>query len=185
MSGDPEDGPHLYAPDVLEKLAEPGWFGRCMSLHYERTAKKWGCTLIMSERRFRDAFESWREDLVRTLDQMEAGTEKLDHFKQAAFLTFWLRRSCPINDIWLASPGSEANDHQKHFVQFGSELCALLAGFSVCLTYEVGTEEFEGVRFTEKFFYEVPMLFKHKNISPQGIYMMFLGLFGQLVHFED
>jgi len=208
-------GPDPYSlsrPKILEDLRDIEWFGECMNRFYRRTARQWNCVVEPSARRLLDACDFWMEDESRTLafgidqsetaDDADAKPTELDHFKHASILAFWLRRLVPINTTWPAdADGRVINDddyvpteRQNHFLLYGNEWCALLAGFQIALNYELQRASAEAgkdgvpsdferllalreVALPDRFIYEFPRLLKHKNISPHAIYMTYRSLF--------
>jgi hypothetical protein len=177
---------------------------------YQLMASRHGCYVTASDRRFADAHDYWIDDAERMLGQSHPDTDTLDHFKHASIIAFWLRRLVPINDIYFGSetlavraPGGRAKlsqshvtNHQAHFVQYGSERCALYAGFYICLSYEVqraetdkrgaenlvilGKDPPRGSDLPAQFREEYPMLLKTKNMSAHGLYMMYCALFSDI-----
>ena len=199
----------LLSVRALARLRDREAFAYCLNNFYGLVAAQWKCTVAMSERRLGDAHDFWISDVKRTegfeMDPHEepgSRKTKIDHFKHASIIVFWLRRLVPINETWPDLPdGSvfEASSYtvtgdQDFFLQYGNEYCALMAGFFLIQNYEMQAAEERaaknGIKFTdddrreyvarlrlpERFKYEYPKLLKHKNISHHAIYMMYRSL---------
>jgi hypothetical protein len=186
----------IFQKNIIQKLEDRRWFNECMAFNYSILAAKWGCAASMSARRLGEAYDFWREDHTRTLTEGIATSVDLDHFKHASFIAFWLRRMLPINETRVVSKYKSvpddptANDNQKFFLRYGSELCALLIGFEICLFYEFGTPkkgaiELRPNRLATLKLYHLPsttiadfvMILKHKNMSPHALYLLYKSLF--------
>lgn len=194
----------LYDAGVIDRLCDRAFFHDAISQFYIRLAEKFGCNVDLSMRRLGEAHDYWQGDVERTLAMgTDHETTELDHFKHAAFIAFWLRRLVLINNIWFrpedrhsAAAGDTApSPMQIQFYRFGNEICALFAGFYICLAYETYAmskrREREGnmqvisdgvfVReMPSHLMSEYPKLLKHKNISPHALYMLYRSLFDNL-----
>ena len=207
-NGGIEDPIALFSPTILEELADKDRFVGIMIDFYTAIAGHHDCYVETSHRRLRDAYDLWREDAGRMDLQMHPDSTTRDHFKDASLIAFWLRRMVPINQIQTSSEyasqfilGTETealklSDIQAHFARYGSEHCALFAGFYISLSYEVqcGAESVEAaenvsilgessgtdVRLPDRFHDEFPMILKTKNISAHGLYMMYFSLFADI-----
>lgn len=194
----------LYDAGVIERLFERGFFREAIAQFYIGTAREFGCNIDLSERRIGDAHDYWLGDVERTLtSSTDDETTELDHFKHGAFIAFWLRRLVIINDIWFR-PEDHATSiagesvpsvAQIQFYRFGNEICALYAGFFICLAYEtyakterlrqgdvtrVITDATYVQAIPDTIRNEYPKLLKHKNVSPHALYMLYRSLFDTL-----
>ncbi len=161
---------------------------------YNEVAEQYFCRCDMSERRLIEAYDYWQEDANRTLGLgIDKKSKTLDHFKHAAFICFWLRRTNPINELRGQSP--VPNDRRKSaqlFFQYGNEICALFIGLQLCLFYESGrwdeessnvspigglTDRLKLVSLPPDLLGDFAMILKHKNMSPHAIYLMYKSLF--------
>lgn len=216
----------LLEADLCQKLEDEDFFVQAMDKTYKTIAGLWGCEVQMSARRLGDAYANWMDDADRTVthgfrESLAAAIspqpkKKLDHFKVASIVAFWLRRSCPINETYPLSPAftSEAlrdfdidtdaklfdalDLSQKHYLDFGNELTALLAGFQIVLSGELSIHEanlrksgrkllpgmrvkiLRDIQLSDTFLMEYPRLFKTKNLSWHGIFMNYHSLFERL-----
>jgi hypothetical protein len=134
----------LFQPSILDRLDNRKWFIECMAFNFYSIGSEWSSFAETSERRLGETYDFWKVDAQRTLNSgIEKGTEKLDHFKQASFIAFWLRRQIPINrTLRLHADGAVAggrpySSEQEFFFRYGNEICALLIGLELCLYYEV------------------------------------------------
>lgn len=201
MSDTDDDGFLLYNPGVIELLKDRDFFARAIAQFYALTAGQHGCSITLSDRRLKEAHAAWTHDCNHALQsETDKDTIALDHFKHSAFIAFWLRRSIPINDIFFVAEkkaeGGVPSVAQRRFAQYGNEIAALYAGFTVCLAYETAAmlerEEGEdgkphiisdaiGVQsFPPYLQNEYPRILKHKSMSPHGMYMLFRSLFYQM-----
>jgi hypothetical protein len=180
---------------------------------YRTLAASWGCEVELSDRRLGDAHDFWIADFKRTevygIDEPKKprnGADvriELDHIKHASIIAFWLRRLVPINTTNIALPKNVAFDanayapdsDQGFFLQYGNELCALLAGFYISLNYQLQLwehrvredtgQDLSGRRpeivrqfqLHDRVLDEYPKLLKHKNISWHALYMTYRALF--------
>lgn len=198
----------LFSPGIIPELRDKDRFVDVMCQFYGDMAGHHDCYITTSQRRFRDAHALWQEDAGRMELQRHPDSRALDHFKDASIISFWLRRMVPINDIQIASEYSaeyvkggdldsaKLTRVQAHFAKYGSELCALFAGFYLCLSYEVqraddnkkaaknvsilGDQSSQPLELPDRFLDEYPMLMKTKNISAHGLYMMYWALFADI-----
>jgi hypothetical protein len=183
----------LFQKDIIPQLTDRNFFIACIAYNYAKQANAWGCTAIMSERRLGEAYDFWIADQNRTLKEgMPEGTETLDHFKHASFISFWLRRMLPINNTNAGRPVFAVDPKiQNFFMRYGNELCALLVGFHICLFYEASLERVAGTlsvrkdrleylrkcRIPEHTIQDFVMILKHKNMSPHALYLLYKSLF--------
>lgn len=205
----------LYSVDVLDALEDREWFIEATAQFYDNYARAWGCYVTLSDRRLGDAWDFWQDDAYRTskvgidskhdadvaAEEIEGEDNplKLDHFKHASMIAFWLRRVGPLNTMWGLTPERTsfvADDYaldkfQDHFIQYGSELAALMVGFHIILSYEIASfvepgnasmrkDALSRIRVPFRFIYEYPRLLKHKNVSSQAIYMLYRSLFDEI-----
>lgn len=203
----PDEDPRLtyslFNKRVMDKLSDPPKFIELIAVNYDFIAKEAGCKTVMSPRRLLEAHILWQADLTRTLNEgISKPTKKLDHFKQAAFLAFWLRRLNPINDTKLVDednpvPVHLMNDQRVQFYRYGNEIAALLIGFQICLVHESARafpkggdvrnlhgarriEYLRRVRFPNELLKDYAMILKHKSMSPHSLYLMYRSLFATL-----
>lgn len=138
---------------------------------------------------------------------------RLDHFKVGSIIAFWLRRTCPINETQIIPPEftgeaardfsidtdinlfvNSATEEQKHFIDYGNEISALLAGFYIILVGEIQVYEqnlgkgkrlkdgaidsiLERISLSDTVLFEYPKLLKAKNISWHSLFMVYHSLF--------
>ena len=208
----------LLSTDALVQLGDRDSFIACLDEFYRMVATQWGCEVITSDRRLGDAHDFWLDDVNRTqhlgIDRKRGAPPdeetQLDHFKHGSIVAFWLRRLVPINETWHLMPNGQVDDSgrytpgdaQAHFLQYGNELCALLAGFNLIVNYELQRRQEDlkaaGIEITEasrreyvrrlmlpaRFKYEFPKLLKNKNISSHALYMMYRALFDAVIPVE-
>lgn len=195
----PEEEYSLLQEEIVERLEDSQWFMKCIDYNYKLLADRWGCSVYISRRRLGEAHDFWMEDVGRTLrESMPDGTKKLDHFKNASFIAFWLRRMIPINETNRSPSHPLKPFDQKKVFQFfkhGNEICALLIGFQICLFYEASKVKpggnnnklvmlhedrlsyLKSMKFPPALLDDFAMVLKHKNMSPHSLYMMYRSLF--------
>lgn len=194
-----EAGYSLFQEEVLNRLRERAWFIPSISYNILFVARSYGCHVKVSELRTGEAFDYWVEDSNRTLSHgMPPGTGTLDHFKEAAFLAFWLRRRLPINEITkLQSLGERAaglgTQEQKMFLRYGNEISAFTIGYKLCLHHHLSVIETDGTvpslrapaalssyvqaNLNKTLLSDIVTMMKHKNVSPHGLYLLMRSLF--------
>ena len=187
---------------IIGLLAEDkdDFFIKCMAHNFLLEARKWGCHLKISARRLAEARDYWLEDTNRTLARgMSDGTDELDHFKHAGFISFWLRRRLPINllTFLVDEAGQDFTEEQKFFSLYANEICAFQICLQICIFYHIGLVEGEAATdsvvssqlplpqltdlgLTKNFLADMVMMLKHKNVSPHGLYLIYRSLFTTL-----
>lgn len=185
----------LYMPGVIDRLEERDFFVRAISQAYGFFAQTFGWNVTLNRRRLFEAYEAWQVAVQQTLEHdTDQFTTKLDHFKNAAFITHALQRNVVVNDIVKAPLGPGETDKPKtasqiQFARYGNEICALHAGFVICLSYETYARgKREGIDPNQLSLQalpaylqsEYPRLMKHKDIAAPALYMIFRALFDTL-----
>jgi hypothetical protein len=194
----------LYQPSLLSRIqTDERAFRKCIAGNYLTIAREFGSDIALSQSRLADTHTYWLADLGRLLSTgMQPETKILDHFKQAAFLTFWLRRHIPATHVFsnpMEVNGLPATDRQRFFALYGNELCALHIGLDICHSYELQklTASLEDAAIGDKvavllkianlksrmiispdFEVDFVVNLKHKNNSPHSIYLIFRAIFG-------
>jgi len=197
---------NLYQDDIIEKIiTDEKVFKRCMIGNYHLIASNFGYDVNLSDDRLGEAWIHWKDDLDRVnLGSTPEETVELDHFKQASFLCFWLRRLIPLGHMFLnpePTPGvSEISETQKWFAMYGNELCATRIGVFLCHGYEIKklqsiineanenhVQELKTRRralinlqpMSSRLEIDMVTNLKHKNNSPHSINLIFRALFSQ------
>ena len=126
----------LYQPDIFEYLQRgrslPGgkkyspdeFFRSAIGEACKDIAASFECTVNFSAARMEDSRVYWARDIPR-IDI--AGSKIANHFKQAAFLTYWLRRRIVIEKAFGSGP--VGLKEQQYFREFSNEICALIVGY--------------------------------------------------------
>lgn len=200
----------LKRADILDHLTgDPNFFAECMTAFAIDIGASFGCDIEVSASRLLDTYDHWQGDVNRAasenfpengipLDE-EIQPIELDHLKHAGFITFWIRRSVPIQNISKQSnPIKSVSDRMmQRFYAFSNELFAVRVGLGICLSYEarIVREEIEksGKILTidqrnQSLFISRRLsnwnlirdylhILKHKNISPHAIYLIYKTLF--------
>lgn len=189
----------LYKKDIISELSDRDVFVDYMIHNYYFISERLNFETEMSARRLGEAYDLWREDVTRTLAEgIRRKTVKLDHFKHAAFMTFWLRRMNPINSVRACSSDywaktTEGRDRQNLFLRYSNEICAINIGMQICINYEsakifsngvsvasgVGKriDYLRSISLPTDLVEDFSMILKYKNMSPHSLYLMFKSLF--------
>ena len=122
--------------DTLPSMAD---FGQFQNIYCEYVKIAYGKALlepIFSIYRLRDAYYAWRKDLERVAAREDNIEAELDHFKQSAHLSYWLRRCAPVIECENLSelyeegglyPDEEAL--QEFLYKYGTEYVPLILAF--------------------------------------------------------
>lgn len=198
MGEDEERKYDLLGSDIIPKLTDRRFFIDAVIHNYALVAHSVGLMPICSNRRAGEAYEYWQADVNRTLNNgIDKGTTELDHFKNASFIAFWLRRMIPINEVRIISPQGTDTSERRHerrvrYFKYGNELSAFLIGYKICINYEAqkiyGNSEtvkpfakrvdyIRSLDLGDDLMSDYLMLWKHKNMSPYAFYLMYKSLF--------
>jgi hypothetical protein len=183
---------NLYQPHVFDYLKygqriSPGnevpaktWFREVISDAFNQIAGGYGCEVNLSGRRLDEARELWIADVERA--KIENSIDA-DHFKQAGFLSYWLRRRVVVA-INHEIEGADAGTLQRDFLKYGNEICSFLTCFRLALFFEIerlhGTvrlEQLNGIHLAPALVKDVAVLLHHKNVSPHAMYLVYRALF--------
>jgi len=198
----------LYQPNVFDFMANGAdrpdgtfaagevWFNEAITFDFAETAHLYGCEVTLSARRLEQVRALWKDDVsrIRLLpypDIAEDGDNKkllvADHYKQAGYLAYWLRRRMVTKQVW-EKEGKASTDDQKKFLLFGNEICSFLVGFHICLGFELAglaaakrSEILSSYLLDGNFLFDASTLLHHKNVSPQALYLIYRGLFYNLL----
>lgn len=180
---------HIYHPEMPTLLARglPTYFLNFVKFNFDIFASHYKCEITISARRTLEAFDGWNRDTERTLSEMNShhGSQGLDHYKQAGFLAYWLRRRDVLEEITAMQnpiPGI-ARDYisplQETFIDFGNEIGSFLFGFHYCLRYEYGRRisDLRACQLPEDYILAMAVMLKQKNVSPHALYLVYKSLF--------
>lgn len=187
----------IYRPDVFDcfrdgtklesgELVDAGqWFATAVAEQYQDIADRHGCRIELSTTRLEEARSLWARDT----DRIDIKTETPpDHFKQAGFLVYWLRRRAVLNFAQRRESGVDISE-QDRFLFGSNEVAAFLIGFRLCLFFEmkhfIDTGDHIGHDVQKYIFdgelkFDIATLLKHKNVSPHSLYLIFRALFYDL-----
>ncbi|WP_142252692.1 hypothetical protein [Bradyrhizobium sp. UNPF46] len=169
--------------DAGAVLSGDDWFREAIFHTFSDIATKHGCTIQLSKRRIREARELWLNEIQNM--KISGGGEP-DHFKQAGFLVYWLRRRIVIS-IVREGTGFVGTARQRVFLERPNETCAFLLGFRICLYFvaskRAGPEREEylsSIALDEAFVNEASILLFEKQLSPHAMYLIYRSLFYDL-----
>lgn len=191
----------LYSDDMLRTIKKDrDSFIKCVTGNYIAIADEYGFNACLSKSRLINAHVFWCDDLERLKKDGSVAepTEELDHFKHAAFLTFWLRRFHPLEKIDINSlDASDPVVRSLHswFSLYGNEICALSMGIKICTAFTIAEiasrsdvhlllskdELLRNTIISPRFEADAIMMLKHKNNSPHSIYLIFKALYSGLL----
>ena len=109
-----------------------------------------------------------------------------DHFKQAAHLAYWLRRTAPI--VKMNCPDLKGNfgnvdsAREIHF-KYGNEYSAFTVGFDLCRFYEANKKGSNpdiyasDYSMNDDYITVMAHFLKTKNVSPHALYLIYKSLF--------
>lgn len=190
-------------PDIFDKLQDIDWFLGFVEFQYRETVSG-GSHLspMISRYLLKETFSLWRKDL-RRVSHMELNGSELDHFKQAAHLCYWLRRSSPISDFADHLPdGAALSDKQKDvrdlIFRYGNEFAAFDVGYRLCRFFEAKRDDVTAMLLMtgptseeqqkalsaitqfvleEDYVKTICHFLKEKNVSPHALYLIYRSLF--------
>jgi hypothetical protein len=157
---------------------------------FSENAESMGFSIHFNKGRALDAFHLWNDDMDR-LEKHEPDIELASHLKCAAYLTFWLRRSSPVDLLVAVDPPPYVMtpDTTEFMLKYGREYLAFDFGYRIAHAYETyinGRNLPEGsfplYSFDEaiepnNFVNTACHVMKTKEISPFSIYLIFKAIF--------
>ncbi|HEY0327746.1 MAG TPA: hypothetical protein VGC77_01505 [Rhodopseudomonas sp.] len=181
----------LYRPDIFERFRGDGfadpldarqWFASCLAFQYDDIAKRHSCEIRISPTRLEEVRLLWKRDTGR-IDIL--GDTIPDHFKQAGFLAYWLRRRMVVG--WSERHSAQhPTAEQDRFLLAVNEVCAFLVGLRLCVYFEykdlIDSTDHIGHRLQELHLarnlkFDIATLLRHKNVSPHALYLIYRTLF--------
>lgn len=190
----------LFRSDIFEDFQEYRKFKYIVTTNCALLVRLYGCSIKLSSRKLKNFHDLYKNERQRGLDKgSPEGMVELDHLKDAAYFCFWFRRSSPIGQVHFLSTLGERNSWpdgiapadaaRDLFSRYADELCAFLLSFHIVAYFEyvvirkekripklfiTGTAEANAVY---DHLQEICSMLKHKNMSPQAIYLMLKFLF--------
>lgn len=189
----------LFRTDIFEDFQDYRKFKYILTINCQLLARRYGCSLKISERKVRNLHDLYLQERTRGIDQgSPKSMTQLDHLKDAAYFCFWFRRSSPIGEVHFLSTLGErqtwpqgiapADASRDLFSLYADEVCAFLLSFWIVSYFEYivirkepipelpisSTAEADSVYSHLR---EICSMLKHKNMSPQAIYLMLKFLF--------
>lgn len=172
--------------DIFPQLKDRKWFIDCVAAHFTNHHQIMRVNVRLSARRLQDAHSFWLGDEQRILQTEMSSSLELDHFKQAAHLAYWLRRSSPIVEIIdNSNSGFENIDENREFhYKYANEYSAFMFGYDICRFFEahrvdsgVFANDFE---LDEDYVAVMCQFLKAKNVSPHALFLIYKSLFFNL-----
>lgn len=178
----------LIAKTIFDEIQDQHEFRRAVVSHAEEFCID-GAMLIpvVSPSRLCDAHRYWMADIKRLSLSLPNGNSP-DHFKQAAHLTYWLRRQGPVIDYRETNSiqdggGDTPSPTQKEcrdlLFEYGSEYLAFDIGYQICKYFESHKVSAMDVQFDlgEEYIRTISCFLKEKNVSPHALFLVFKSLF--------
>ena len=180
----------IYRPDAFDcfRLAPAArrgdaeaarqWFASCMAYQYDDIAKRHSCEVNLSPTRLEEARLLWMRDTQRIAIE---GDTTPNHFKQAGFLVYWLRRRMVVAACRRGLV-DEPTGEQDKFVLSANETCAFLIGLRISLYFDLKDKidssdhighELQEFSLESALKFDVATLLKHKNVSPHSLYLIY------------
>lgn len=168
-----EDFNNIYTRFSIEQLEEVCLFPR------------------LAEDRLIQARKAWKKDIKRSTHHEKNLSDGPDHFKQAGYLAFWLRKYLPIisindeKDNFSDAPGYDLSADQKEvrktFGRYWNEYVAFNFGFQLVKLYEMGRNDIDSepndLKLSRDFYRDMANVMKYKAISPHSLNMIYRSLF--------
>lgn len=149
----------------------------------------------VDQARLQEAFHYWISDLNRVGDREYDGDHaNPDHFKHAAHLAYWLRRSKPVIDVFQTEEfpsgadlsAADAYSAEHAFLRkYSNEYLAFDLGYHLALFYEVNA-----VNSTKRvgsyiirdweYFETVCYVLNSKNVSPHALNVVYRTVFASI-----
>jgi len=172
----------LFQNNMIERLDDRKWFIECMAFNFYSIGAEWGAFTETSARRLGETYDFWKVDARRTLDSgIKKGTKQLDHFKQASFIAFWLRRQIPINRTLRILPDGTVAVKLHLLSKHTSVVEPIANDERPYATHTTSTLEYiRGCSLKRDCVRDFAMVLKHKNMSPHALYLLYKSLFTNL-----
>jgi len=182
--------------DIPQQIAQENplaFFLRFINFNFNVFAAQYGCSVTLTERRTHEAYDFWKHDLFRLLKDGES--IRLDQYKRAGFLCFWLRRRIVVDEIAPIPnadlpPGNAREKLKRYlpdFMQYGNEICAFTLGYHFCLRFAASSSEsseldtiVDAYKLAPTLLKEIAVYLKVKNVSPHALYLMYKLIFRPL-----
>lgn len=158
------------------------WFQTAVALEFQSIAAQFGCACEISEVDTEIARAFWLRDIGR-MDIDGDGVP--NHFKQAGFLSYWLRRRMVLRNPRpvVAYDSQVGKDRQMAFLQMAPEWASLIFGYNLCLFAESRkapsdvSSYLRAMRVDFSFAHDMCNVMRNKHISPHSLMMIYRALF--------
>lgn len=176
----------LFESDISSNpIMKNGGFLGVVTKHMAFLVEGLGIEIELCPKRLKSAHKLWQDDLRHSSERDMAGG-KLDQFKQAGYLAFWLRRASPIIRIGFDKSQvmklSESDQYYLDFlIQFGNEHLAFTLGHEICLFFQCNRRDMpldpKAFGFDSAFAHDINSTMKRKNMSPHALNLIYRALF--------
>lgn len=197
----------LFRSDIFDDIIDFNQFFEIFSYNAIEIGDGFGLHPHISKSSLSRMHRLYLEDLKRVLKHgIARGSDELDHFKQAALLCFWFRRTSPIhrlkpnlNPIEKAALESDPQGNlllgTLNYRDYPNEITAFLIGARICMYFEdsvIGNEINIDMVIQEDIgiydiiadnMREIGAILQSKNISFHALYIMYKFLFVDFASF--
>jgi hypothetical protein len=173
----------LHRSDVFDQLQNREWFIKSIATYYQAEYERLRMSIRVSERRLRDAYGLWMDDMARVKFMELRGRSEPDHFKRAAHLAYWLRRCSPVIEVneELTHDFKNVDKLREFYFRYGNEFIAFDIGYQLCLYFEVNKDGAEysltDYKLTSEYIHIISHFFKTKSVSPHALFLIYTSLF--------
>lgn len=164
------------------------WFLAAVATEFTAIAGQYGCRCRVSEHDAEAARVLWVRDAKR-MDIDGDGTP--DHFKQAGFLSYWLRRRMALREPRaIVNYDTAVGKHrQETFLQMAPEFASFIFGYNLCLFAEskakstdatpsdIVIRDIRAHSLSFEYLHDVCLMMRTKHLSPHAITMTYRSLF--------
>ena len=190
--------------DLFECLKDQDFFRDFVTYQYQTSLANTALEPRISEYACNLAFAQFTSDVKRMLASEYEGEGQLDHFKQASFMVFWLRRHSPISEVFLKRPEQailpvkirSEQPKEVHYYYLNQNV-SFDIGFRIIRFWEaqrkdsteiygreVSIEEFsmlgESTR-NKSLLKDLVQTLASKSISPHSLWMIYRAFFHQII----
>jgi|GEM_PF-2201659 len=175
--------PSPISSSTLSDIKEYARFEEFVETMYREFTEETGINLSFNEFHLKNCHEFWLADLKALEPQVNG---EPCHFKQCAFLAFWLRREPPVLQ-WdfdgCYETGEKWIDYKTDFLGlYGREWFAFRLGYEILLYREcnsVNGGPYDKSKFdlTQKLVVDTCYFLKKKSVSPHALYLVYYSIF--------
>jgi len=190
---------NLGTKNILDSLQNKDFFVKCIEYNYQRYATPHNIKISLSKYRLHESHSYWIEDLKRFKDNNIEDCDELCMYKQASFLSYWLRRRMVINNFdhlnqempYITGAVEKTQDlpsNMVNYIKLCNEYSSLMIGINICLNYRLQEKKFTTAADKELYtnnigekvsalIQDMSVNLKKKSISPHSLYLLYKSIF--------